>query len=1426
MSRLSRTLGERGNPLLPPSPSMSRASSAQPWSDWSQRSLDGPIDLSHHQAYMPPRSHSASFPLSTALSPSTLPTNAPTSPRSRSSSTTSSSDDPADVPVDPSTSAAAKAGSGCSGRLVSLVSRFPVLVMLLCLLPTVLSVVVLLVPRGFDLHIDYTYDQFKIQGDAATVYDDMNAAARAVSFAVNKPPTDVTQSVGAFQDDRDNADLHAGPANANATAHAFTTSSLVSEVAPPPSLFAAQRSRGFHTQQYIHRAYIGEVLTVIYAAEPAKGVTNLLSSSVIRRIKAIERAITSAPGYDSHCRVYYQGDSMGQCILPSTFLNFVYASKLTDRTLVFDGRGAELMDPTAVTTGLLMNGLNGFFDRKCTLTNVRSSTLISQFTFGLPLPGYADINDRLLQQRRQLNAWMVQFDGILRGYDGVAGMRVLREGGDIVQAEIDAILARDLVTVFGSIALVFVYMLWHTRSLFLTLASMLMMAAAFPPVTLAYRTLFGTSMSLMNVVSVWLILGIGTDDVFIYVDMWAQYAAATAIGAKAVDPSTAAVDLSQAGLSARLSWTYRKAASAMLVTSFTTAAGFFSTSVSLLLPIRQFGFFLGSVVVVNYLLVISFFPAAVIAHAKHRRRLNAILCCGQHRLVMGLWARLLRRRPAQVAEEDVEEARCAAQSDAEAALEQALWQAQCSSIVSPPRSPTAVMELLDVGRAQPSPPPIKAKKPSRMAELGQSLLGDEHKEPSDAVSAPGSPWALSSLLASLQALVKQTGAAPAPSSDPPGSEPLSLRDRVVLAWMGWVYRLRWVVLAGFVVFVVLLTVRIPELRTPNELPQILPSDSNVELLRAFKKQLSCDRCVQGGLNIEPNNAPATCPISVCHDPADFAGCEDVDCGSGGMCQLGVCNCYPGFSGRRCDGVDVCYGADCGLHGSCSNSTGAGRCVCRDDWTGENCDIAPICKNVNCGEHGVCSDDDGACLCLDGFTGAQCQVAPPEPPINPNASTTVLPISAALSVEVYFLFGVEGVDMSNADNANPGQPLFDPAFDPSTPAAQTYLLAFCRALLYNNSHARSEMFRCPILSYQQWVKNSMGVQEWPVPQATFTPTFLQWMRSYDGRDFERDAGFEVLPGTPTANGTLGPATARVTFLRVSTRTSVDKDLSGLLVQAEYDWWERWFAGWDGVAPAEARGVQTSATWPRMKTELAFISGTLTSLLLSIVIVSGSILLFTHNVWLMLYTTVVIASIVLCLLGLFVLWGWPLGALEAISVPLVVGLSVDYCLHLSHAYTEAAKDGAGGKAEGGEKGRQGRVAQTRRALLRIGPSITAAALTTIACMSVLLLCRIVVFVEFGIVVAVTLALGLAFTMTAFLAALQVAGPTGTQGDIRHTGKRIYTAVRRCTGTLIGGELNNGEEVEEKDAVEDGSRPQSAGRRTAFPERSGYSSALMSS
>jgi predicted RND superfamily exporter protein len=82
----------------------------------------------------------------------------------------------------------------------------------------------------------------------------------------------------------------------------------------------------------------------------------------------------------------------------------------------------------------------------------------------------------------------------------------------------------------------------------------------------------------MTFVSAWLVLGIGADDIFVFLDTWKQSKMLTLGGAGRRAP-----------VEHRLSWTFREAGFAMLITTTTTAAAFFGSALSSINVIRQFG---------------------------------------------------------------------------------------------------------------------------------------------------------------------------------------------------------------------------------------------------------------------------------------------------------------------------------------------------------------------------------------------------------------------------------------------------------------------------------------------------------------------------------------------------------------------------------------------------------------------------------------------------------------------------------------------------------------------------------------------------------------------------------------------------------------------------------------------------------------------
>jgi len=65
--------------------------------------------------------------------------------------------------------------------------------------------------------------------------------------------------------------------------------------------------------------------------------------------------------------------------------------------------------------------------------------------------------------------------------------------------------------------------------------------------------------------------------------------------------------------------TFRRASKAMLATSSTTGAAFLATGFSPIMPISSFGFFAGILIPINFILVITFYPAVLIVYTKYTK---------------------------------------------------------------------------------------------------------------------------------------------------------------------------------------------------------------------------------------------------------------------------------------------------------------------------------------------------------------------------------------------------------------------------------------------------------------------------------------------------------------------------------------------------------------------------------------------------------------------------------------------------------------------------------------------------------------------------------------------------------------------------------------------------------------------------------------
>ncbi|XP_034555225.1 protein dispatched homolog 1 [Notolabrus celidotus] len=159
-------------------------------------------------------------------------------------------------------------------------------------------------------------------------------------------------------------------------------------------------------------------------------------------------------------------------------------------------------------------------------------------------------------------------------------------------------------TVYPAIAIVIVLIVMcvYTRSIFITLMTIIAIISSLIVSYFLYRMVFNFEFfPFMNLTALIILVGIGADDAFVLCDVW----------------NYTKLDKPHAELSEIVSITLQHAALSMFVTSFTTAAAFYANYISNITAIRCFGVYAGTAILVNYILMVTWLPAVVVLHERY-----------------------------------------------------------------------------------------------------------------------------------------------------------------------------------------------------------------------------------------------------------------------------------------------------------------------------------------------------------------------------------------------------------------------------------------------------------------------------------------------------------------------------------------------------------------------------------------------------------------------------------------------------------------------------------------------------------------------------------------------------------------------------------------------------------------------------------------
>jgi len=160
-------------------------------------------------------------------------------------------------------------------------------------------------------------------------------------------------------------------------------------------------------------------------------------------------------------------------------------------------------------------------------------------------------------------------------------------------------LIGDMMLAMASICLVVIILVANTQSVLLMLAGMFEIIMSLPLAMFTWILIGQTKIGVMELIGLFLILCIGADDIFVFTDTWKE--------------SAFMPPIISGSLQTRFTWTFQRASSAMLTTTFTT---FTTLAINLTSPFnffKSFGLFNGFVVVWDYVLVLTWYASSVLA---------------------------------------------------------------------------------------------------------------------------------------------------------------------------------------------------------------------------------------------------------------------------------------------------------------------------------------------------------------------------------------------------------------------------------------------------------------------------------------------------------------------------------------------------------------------------------------------------------------------------------------------------------------------------------------------------------------------------------------------------------------------------------------------------------------------------------------------
>ncbi|XP_061762057.1 protein dispatched homolog 3 [Nerophis ophidion] len=1070
------------------------------------------------------------------------------------------------------------------------------------------------------------------------------------------------------------------------------------------------RGRRFAPNYYLQSQALWR-MELVFVAQ-GDGDRNIFTPERLKTVHHVERLIMQHPQFHQFCwkpmevlRDLPLGPSF--CSPPSSLLSYLYPSERGGK-IYYDGMGPDLADiQGSLSLAITHPQFYWYVDESLSPEHLSSPLLRSEIHFGAPLPSYNSVQDRVDEQRSHFKNFVVQYADIL-AKQSTSQVKVLYGGTELFDHEVRHTFRNDmmLAVISGACIMVLVYIL-TSFSAFLTLFGLASIGLSCLMALFLYHVVFGVRyLGILNGVAAFVIIGIGVDDVFVFISTFRQ-------AAYLHHPQQ------------RMVYTIKTAGRATFLTSFTTAAAYAASAFSKIPAVHDFGLFMALIVSCCWLWVCALMPAA--------------LC---------IWTRWV----------EPHEHTCLHR-----------WKSASHGPLSDEDDDVVLLSV----EMEPGPLEGDMDVLSLSLEMPLSPAGHQHL----GVVSTKLQWALKQLV----------------------GQPVVERRRTILG----VFLLVLLLSAGCCCL----------LRPASHVPLLFRPDTNLQTLLALRSNLSgqgisCPMC-SGVFMEKPQSLSSSAFRTSTHGQdcsaktstaaprtttlAKFSSDQTAFLLTVFVSKLNLrssttvyrfslnastpspwqlCSTdhdqvplFQAFSQpwqNYTQRMTVCVSHD--YHPYPSWMMTSRSCDRRHNWIPDFSFFVAAApqrssRKLHFAQHKLRPHPTRVCVSPPG-----CGIrGVPDGPTRgsfysplPRGSTTGpltlsktsgfnpcgggtcgLPAMRPLvdtGAMVFVVFGILGVNRTEPrDNhvlGDNGNVILDPDFDIFKEMGN--LCKICKAVSANTQLVKPGGAQC-------------------LPSGNKLSSVLPLVHPECHSLPEPN----LLPGQ-LSHGAAGMHAGKVRWLSMAFESTTYKGKSSFRTYSDFLRWETFIQDQLSSLPKSSslrRGFQTCEHWKQIFMEILGVESALWSLLLSLAICVASVSVFTAHLFLLLPVLVTILGVV-CVVGAFMYWlGWELGAVEAISLSILVGSSVDYCLHLVEGYMLA------GEAAPPTGGTDPAVARQRRsveAVNHVGVAIVSSAVTTVISTVPLFFCVIVPFAKFGQIVAINTAVSIFFTLTVTVAMLASAAP----------------------------------------------------------------------